>query len=75
MTHVKWDGAGGSIAQHYLGSYQEALLAVCLAQFSAKRYREGMQGVMALALAAQPLAALFHTQLDLSPSDMAHLAR
>lgn len=68
-------GAGGSISQHYLGGYQRALLAVCLAQFSAKRYREGMQGVMALALAAQPLEALFRQELNLTPAEMRELAR
>ncbi|KAK9821824.1 hypothetical protein WJX74_001662 [Apatococcus lobatus] len=66
---------GGSISQHYLGGYQRALLAVCLAQFSAKRYKEGMQGVMALALAAQPLQALFCQELNLTPADMQDLAR
>lgn len=58
--------AGGSIQQHYLASYQQALLAVCLAQFSAKRYQEGMQGVLALSLAARPLAVLFQQELGLS---------
>ena len=66
---------GGSINQHYLGSYQEVMLAVCLAQFSAKRYREGMEGVTALAYAARPLAALFQQELSLSSDDMAELAR
>ena len=71
-----WLGtAGGSISQHYLGSYQRALLAVCLAQFSAKRYKEGMQGVMALALAAHPLEALFRQELNLTPAEMQDLAR
>ncbi|KAK9824760.1 hypothetical protein WJX74_005593 [Apatococcus lobatus] len=66
---------GGSINQHYLGSYQQAMLAVCLAQFSAKRYREGMEGVTALAHAARPLAALFQQELSMSADDMAELAR
>lgn len=67
--------AGGSVQQHYMGSYQQALLAVCLAQFSEKRYHEGMEGVLALSLAAQPLAALFQQGLGLSSEDMAELAR
>ncbi|KAK9867024.1 hypothetical protein WJX84_001923 [Apatococcus fuscideae] len=66
---------GGSIQQHYLASYQQALLAVCLAQFSAKRYQEGMQGVLALSLAARPLAVLFQQDFGLSSEDMAELAR
>lgn len=68
-------GTGGSLSHHYLGSYQRALLAVCLAQFSAKRYREGMQGVMDLATAAQPLEALFRQELNLTPAEMRELAR
>ena len=77
LQHLTLDPvhAGGSISQHYLGGYQRALLAICLAQFSAKRYKEGMQGVMALALAAQPLQALFDQELDLTPADMQDLAR
>ena len=67
--------AGGSVQQHYLGSYEQALLAVCLAQFSEKRYHEGMEGVLALSLAACPLAALFQQGLGLSSEDMAELAR
>ena len=51
------------------------MLAVCLAQFSAKRYREGMEGVTALAHAVRPLAALFQQELSLSSDDMAELAR
>ncbi len=74
LTRHKWS-AGGSIKQHYLASYQQALLAVCMAQFSAKRYREGMQGVLALSRASRPLAALFQQELGLSFLDMAELAK
>ena len=48
---------------------------MCLAQFSAKQYQEGMQGVLALSRAARPLAALFQQDFGRSPDDMAELAR
>ena len=66
---------GGSVTQHYLKSYQQSLLAVCLAQFSAKRYVRGMEGVIGLAQSCKPLAALFEQELKLSISDMLKLAR
>ncbi len=66
---------GGSVTQHYLGSYQQSLLAVCLAQFSAKRYVRGMEGVIGLAQSCKPLAALFEQELKLSIPDMLELAR
>lgn len=67
--------AGGSVTNHYLGSYQQALLAVCLSQFSSKRYRSGMRGVTALALAAEPFAHLFEKQLGLTVEDMQRMSR
>ena len=48
---------------------------MCLAQFSAKQYQEGMQGVLARSRAARPLAALFQQDFGLSSGDMAELAR
>ena len=60
---------------HYLGSYQQALLAVCLSQFSSKRYRTGMQGVFHLAQASPPFAYLFEKELGLSLDDMERMSR
>ena len=60
---------------HYLASYQQALLAICLAQFSSKRYRTGMRGVLSLAETSGPLARLFQQELGLSIPDMIELSR
>ena len=67
--------AGGSINNHYLGSYQQALLAVCLAQFGSKRYRTGMRGVLGLARSSAPFAHLFQHELGLTVEDMLHMCR
>ncbi len=67
--------AGGSVNDHYLGSYQQALLAVCLSQFSSKRYRTGMLGVLHLAEASPPFAYLFQKELGLSLEDMERMSR
>lgn len=67
--------SGGSVNNHYLGSYQQALLAVCLAQFSSKRYRTGMQGVLRLAESSAPFANLFQNELGLSIQDMQQMCR
>ncbi|KAK9837540.1 hypothetical protein WJX84_004530 [Apatococcus fuscideae] len=66
---------GIGVSHHYLGSYQQSLLAICLAQFSAKRYRSGMQGVLSLAESSKAMADLFQQELDLSISDMRRLSR
>ncbi len=63
------------MSHHYLGSYQQSLLAVCLAQFSQKRYRSGMQGVLALAESSPAMADLFQMELGLSVADMRRLSR
>ena len=60
---------------HYLGSYQQALLAVCLAQFSSKRYRSGMQGILSLAESSAPFAYLFQQEIGLSIDEMRQRCR
>ena len=71
-----WAGiAGGSVNNHYLGSYQQALLAVALSQFSSKRYRSGMLGVLSLAESSPPFAYLFEKELGLSVDEMRCLSR
>ena len=60
---------------HYLGSYQQALLAVCLSQFSSKRYTTGMRGVLHLAESSPPFAYLFEKELGLSIDEMRCLSR
>ena len=63
------------MSNHYLGSYQQALLAICLAQFSSKRYRTGMHGILSLAESSAPFACLFQQELDLSIEDMQEMCR
>ena len=63
------------MTNHYLGSYQQALLAVCLSQFSSKRYTTGMLGVLHLAEASRPFAYLFEKELGLSLDDMRQMSR
>ena len=63
------------MTHHYLGSYQQALLAVCLTQFSSKRYTTGMRGVLQLAQVAAPFAHLFERSLGLTIEDMERLSR
>ncbi|KAK9818602.1 hypothetical protein WJX74_009103 [Apatococcus lobatus] len=65
---------GGSMINHYLASYQQALLAICLAQFSSKRYRTGMRGVLSLAEGSSPFARLFEQELGLSIPDMIEMS-
>ncbi len=41
--------AGGSIRDHLLTSYQKAMVSVVQAQFSAKSFQDGKDGIMSLA--------------------------
>jgi len=50
---IAW--AGGSVADHLLGSYLRSLLAILLAQFSRKGFPGGMDGVVRLAEKVQPI--------------------
>lgn len=46
--------AGGSISQHYLGSYQQSILAILLSQFTQKGFKGCRSGVYRLALVCPP---------------------
>lgn len=48
-------GTAGSVGDHLLGSYLQALLAILLAQFSAKGFPGGMDGVVRLAEKSTPI--------------------
>lgn len=58
-----------------MASYQQAMLAICLAQFSSKRYRTGMRGVLSLAESSSTFAHLFQQELGLSIPDMVEMSR
>lgn len=44
-----WDAAGGKVKHHYLGSYRGSLVQVIKCQVNAKKFDDGMQGVLELA--------------------------
>jgi len=50
-------GAGQSVDKHLLSSYQYAIMAVILAQFTCKGFSDGMEGVVRLVEAAPRLQA------------------
>lgn len=54
ITAAHARGAGGSIPQHYLGSYQQSILAILLSQFTQKGSKGCRAGVYRLALACPP---------------------
>ena len=54
---------GGSVAQHLLTSYSRSLLAVLIAQFTKKRMRGGMAGVVELARTCVPVKARSRTKI------------
>ena len=56
----------GSVQQHLLTSYLQALLSVLLAQFSRKRLNGGMKGVVALASESVPIKVVYPAYCSLS---------
>lgn len=62
--------AGQSVGQHFMSSYHHAVLAVILAQFTAKGFADGMEGVTKLIQASPYLQVPFpcwHMVRNLEP--------
>ncbi len=51
------------------------MLAVCKAQFSAKRYQDGMQGLLALAQSNPCFARIFQREMDMDVTEMTRISR
>eukprot|EP00884_Botryococcus_braunii_P001515 jgi/Botrbrau1/11364/Bobra.0038s0112.1 len=66
---------GGSVSQHYLGSYQRSVLAVLLSQFSRKAFRGGISGVHRLARVSLPVQVLLREGANLEMADIGRLER
>ncbi|CAL8466200.1 g5736 [Coccomyxa elongata] len=66
---------GGSVSDHLLGSYLQALLAILLAQFSAKGFPGGMDGVVRLAEKSTPIKELLLDGADITVEDLRRVSR
>ncbi|BDA51092.1 probable phospholipase A1-Igamma1, chloroplastic at C-terminar half [Coccomyxa sp. Obi] len=66
---------GGSVSDHLLGSYLQALLAIILSQFSAKGFPGGMDGVVRLAEKSTPIKELLLEGAGITVEDLRRVSR
>ncbi|DBA74569.1 TPA: hypothetical protein ACH3X2_009444 [Trebouxia sp. C0005] len=67
--------AGQSMDKHLLSSYQYAIMAVILAQFTCKGFSDGMEGVVRLVEAAPMYQALLENQMGMRFTEMQCLSQ
>lgn len=63
-TSARLIPCGGSVNQHLLTSYLQSLLAVLTAQFTNKKMKGGMSGVVQLARESVPIKVCLQTHLE-----------